>query len=151
MRLLLFFLLVWSGSCFAIQTSDVIGTWRYVSYLYHGQINPLPNPDLELLFKFDTKGIMTISWTRKNDTGFCEAESSFQIVNNQLISQVTKTNPKNTIECSMDPDMQVGKKSTDPIELRDNQLFLNIGLSGEDFYYIFDLIDTNVNPRAQSY
>jgi hypothetical protein len=132
----------------ALQTSDIYGAWRYVAYKYQGKSQALPHPDLNLTFTFLQNGTEVIRWEYSDNPGFCEGTATYQISNNHLVSQLTATNPKNNVECAEDPDMQIGKKSLVPIEIHNGQLYLNIGLSGEDLFYIFDKTTEGPKPTG---
>jgi hypothetical protein len=132
----------------ALQSADIFGAWKYVAYKYHGKTQALPHPDLNLTFTFLQNGTEVIHWEYSDNPGFCEGNASYQISNNQLVSQLTNTNSKNNMECAEDPDMQIGKKSSVPIEMHNGQLYLNIGLSGEDLFYIFDKTTEGPKPTV---
>ncbi len=119
---------------------NIVGSWKFVSFLYQGQMHPPLESNLNLIFQFSANGQESLSWTRTGEPGFCQAGATYQIIHNQLHTKITSINPQNNYDCSSDPDMQLGKESITPVELRSGQLFLNIGLSGEDLFYIFEPI-----------
>jgi len=47
-------------------------------------------------------------------------------------------NPANDISCGQDPDMQLGKKSINPISIVESNFHLDVGLAGEPFVYVFE-------------
>jgi len=131
------------------KSLNLLGSWQYVAFLYQDQIHPLPDSNLVLIFSFSSNGSESISWTRKGSPGFCQATAVYQVDGDNLDSKIISTNPQNNDDCSNDPDMQVGKESVTPAEIRNGQLFLNIGLSGEDFYYIFNPINQSQNLSTE--
>jgi len=46
------------------------------------------------------------------------------------------------MDCGQDPDMQMGKKSTNAIFLKEEKFHLEIGLAGEPFTYVFERLET---------
>lgn len=58
------------------------------------------------------------------------------------MDEVVWVNPKNSMDCGQDPDMQMGKKSTNAIFLKEEKFHLEIGLAGEPFTYVFERLET---------
>lgn len=123
----------------ATQTSQfapVLGRWRYDGFFYDGNRYPNPNPDLDLEFQFREDGVSRLYWERKDEPGFCERLADYEVVGTELRQRVTWVNPENASSCGRDPDMQNGRATAVPFERKGQELWLNIGLSGKDFFYI---------------
>lgn len=118
------------------QFTPVLGRWMYDGFFYEGNRFPNPNPDLELEFHFREDGVSRLYWERKGERGFCERLADYEITDGELRQRVTWVNPENASNCGNDPDMQNGRATTVPFVRKGQELWLNIGLSGKDFFYI---------------
>jgi hypothetical protein len=122
------------------------GKWKYVAYFYRGDRHPPPNPTLELLFKFESSGSSQIYWSYKGLPGFCERLGRYEVFTTQVPNQyiledlVVWVNPQNNPECGRDPDMQLGKRTRNPVELKAGAVWLELSLAGEPLYYILEKI-----------
>lgn len=124
---------------FTSQFAPVLGRWMYDGYYFEGNRFQNPNPDLVLEFHFRDDGISRLHWERRGERGFCERLADYELIDGRLHQRVTWVNPANAQNCSSDPDMQNGRDTHVPFERKGDELWLNIGLSGKDFYYILKL------------
>lgn len=118
------------------QYAPVLGRWLYDGFQYEGHRYPNPNPDLELEFEFRPDGVSRLYWERKGERGFCERLAEYRIEDGRLLQRVTWVNPDNAPSCASDSDMQNGRATSVPFARKGEELWLNIGLSGKDFFYI---------------
>ena len=117
--------------------SWIVGSWKLIGFIYHNEFKPPLNPNLELFFIYRDDGTDTLYWSRIGESGFCERQGRFSITGNYINDENIWTNPKNNIDCGQDPDMQVGRKTCTAISYVEGSLRLNLGLAGEDFFYVF--------------
>ncbi len=127
----------------------IFGNWKFIGFFYQNQFKAPLNPNLNIIFHFESDGTDYLYWNRTGEPGFCERKGHFSISGTNYNDEVLWTNPHNAIDCSQDPDMQVGKKTSTEIELIDGKIRLNLGLGDEPFYYIFEPIDTYPNSYAK--
>lgn len=119
-----------------------MGKWHFIGFIYHGQFRLPLTPNLFLTFTFQNDGTSILFWNRTGEPGFCERKGRFSIEQENLVDEVVWVNPKNSIDCGQDPDMQMGKKSTNAISLKEEKFHLEIGLAGEPFTYVFERLET---------
>lgn len=120
----------------ASESASILGSWSYDGYFYEQTRFPNPNPNLHLSFEFRADGVSRLYWERKDERGFCERLAKYSIAENRLRQQTTWVNPDNDASCGKDPDMQKDRDTVVEFELKGQELWLNIGLSGKDFFYI---------------
>lgn len=133
------------------QYEPVLGRWLYDGFFYEGHRYPNPNPDLELEFHFRPDGVSRLYWERADEEGFCERLADYAIEGDLLRQKVTWVNPANASTCASDPDMRPGQQTVVPFEIKGDELWLNIGLSGKDFFYILKARgEEPVAPNAAS-
>jgi len=125
----------------------MLGNWKLIGYFYHGELRPPLNPNLILVFQFNADGSDDLYWSRVGEVGFCERKGRFNVTGNIYNDEVLSTNPRNAMNCGEDADMQVGKKTSTEIDLTDGRFRLNIGLSGEPFYYVFESTPDFPGPK----
>lgn len=125
---------------FSQEVSPIAGNWQFVDYIYEGEKQTRPNPQLVLQYEFFETGLNRLFWIRKNETGFCERHARY-IYNEPWIEQeVTWVNPENAAECSQDVDMQMGNKNKARLENVDGKLHLYIPFKGEHMIYVLHRI-----------
>lgn len=118
------------------QPSPIVGNWQFRDYIFEGEKQPRPNPQLVLQFEFFEKGINRLFWTRKNEPGFCERHAEYTHDGKWLEQKVTWVNPENAAECSQDVDMQMGNENRARLEPVDGKLHLYIPFKGDHLIYI---------------
>ena len=130
-------LLILIGSpLFAEGPEDLIGYWQYDGFFYEDNRYANPNPDLNLIFRFEENGTSHLVWTRKNDGEFCERHAQY-VADAQTLSQtVSWVNPKNSKACAADQDMQLGRQTETHYEFHGEELWLQFDLNGKPFFYI---------------
>jgi hypothetical protein len=120
---------------------ELQGTWKYDYFFYQGNIQPLPNPDLDLRFTFNADGTVLLKWFYQGQIGFCERKANYRIQpDGSLYQKVTWLNPNNHFSCSKDADMQMGKESVNNFQINKGQLYLEMALGDEPFFIILDFI-----------
>ena len=145
MKLFLFFLiclfLVNSRAQTLTLEEGLPGTWQFTQLRQQGQLLAPPNPDLILLFRFDSAGNSDLFWSRKNQSGFCEHRGHYVAIDGKLTETVTWINPDNLPECSSDPDMQMGRETTNPYRLVDGKMEMDFNLGNDTLTYIWTRVD----------
>jgi hypothetical protein len=117
---------------------QIIGDWKFSSLIYQGQPQPMPNPDLNLRWEFFENGTVRLYWDRKNVTGFCERFAHYTFEKNSLRQIVFAVNPQNADECGKDPDMQVGRDTTNRMEISGRDIHLYFQMGDEDLIYVLE-------------
>ena len=144
MKTLFFGLLFISLSSFA--NSDLIGMWKFTSYIYDGQTAPLPNPDLDLRFIFYGNGFSRLRWSRLNEPGFCERKAVYNVVENVLHQKSIWINPLNDRSCSSDSEMRPDAETFTNFQIKDGSLYLELALDGKPFIYVFSFLPDESDP-----
>jgi hypothetical protein len=144
---LLFATLVGSGTAFADFTPPVIvGHWLFYMKVYQGQEMPEPpQASLQMHFDFTAAGESTLSWRHTVDTDHCLRKAIYRIVGSVLEEEVVWLDPENTMDCSSDPDMQLGKKSRTPFYFRGNDLAIQFQINGEPLDMVWKRIPAKTN------
>ncbi|MBK9323541.1 MAG: hypothetical protein IPM97_11470 [Bdellovibrionaceae bacterium] len=111
--------------------------YKLTGHIYRGSVIPPFNPNLNLTWTFFENGTDRLYWDRKGEIGFCERFANYTIENEQITEVVFAANPNNSFECSKDPDMLVGRKTTTKFKIVEQQLLLYLQLGDEELVYIF--------------
>jgi hypothetical protein len=117
------------------QTS-LSGEWKLTEMIYRGERVPPLNPKLNLFWTFFENGTERLYWDRRGENGFCERFAHFEITNNKLHEAVFAVNPLNSLDCAQDPDMQVGRQTSNVIEINNNEILLHLQLADEELIYV---------------
>ena len=121
----------------AIESKDLLGEWKYSGFIYEKIIYPPPNPDLYLSFTFKAESSVRLFWKRQDEDFFCERVALFSVSDTSILSQnIIWVNPDNHSSCSSDPDMQLGRKTDNYVEIVNKELHLFLELDGKPFIYI---------------
>lgn len=121
--------------------SQLWGKWKYIGFIYKGQFQNPPNPNLNLTFEFLQDGTDILYWNYTNEQGFCERKGEYSYDGTHLTDKIVWVNPKNSIECQRDPDMTTGRLQITPVKRVDDQLHLDIPLSDDTLIYILALTE----------
>lgn len=105
------------------------GLFLFSYLIFRGAEFPKPNPDLNMWFEFESKGINTLHYTRANEKGFCERKANYEYDGKTLKQKIIWVHPENASWCSNDPDMQLGQETTSKMQVKDNKLFLDLNLA----------------------
>ena len=121
-------------------SNDIIGSWKFTRYIYQDNELPAPNPQLTQILSFDETGTSRLYYSRADEEGFCErlAVYSYIPTTKTLLQQVVWVNPKNQRGCSMDPDMILGRKTSNPAWVVGQSFYLVMPLSDETITFIWD-------------
>ncbi len=119
----------------ATSLSDIEGRWRFREMIYRGERLPLQNPDLNLSWTFFKNGTDRLYWDRGTPE-YCERFAQVSIEDNKIVEEVFALSPGNADDCSQDPDMQVGKKSSTQFKLVGKELQLTFPLGEETLTYV---------------
>lgn len=103
--------------------------------IYRGQEIPLPNPDLFLTWTFFRNGTVRLYWDR-GGKDFCERYAHYQVSDSLLKEEVFALNPQNSADCSKDPDMQLGRQTSNKIKVLDSEIQLFFSLGDEELIYV---------------
>jgi hypothetical protein len=120
-------------------SSQLWGRWQFTGYIYGGEFQPPPNPNLVLTFEFLEDGTNILKWYRKNEKGFCERKGKYSYDGEKLSEEIVWVNPDNSFECWRDPDMMLGRKQITPIKREENHLKMVLPLADETLLYIWEL------------
>ena len=129
------------GIVFVILFSQVViarlhGIWSYDGYVYQNIRYPNPNPTLHVEFDFFSKELISLKWYRDGENSFCQRIATYDLKKQILQQNIIWVNPRNTIECASDPDMQLNKKTFNKLVQFKNEMHLYLELNGSDFIYI---------------
>lgn len=126
----------------ASRNSSLSGqVWEYADYIYRQERRPRPNLALHVRFEFNTDSLMNLSWFRDNEDTYCHRTAEYTWIQNIIHQKIIWVDPRNSIECGLDPDMQLGRESDNVLEMVGNELFLHLELGGEDFIYVLKRIE----------
>lgn len=143
------FITMFTLSSITLAQNNLLGEWRLTKMEYQGQIQDPHDPSLELVWTFFQNGSERLFWRHTDQNGFCEAFGNYKntIQNSTNLETVgiisVKTfavNPSNDGSCAKDPDMQTGSSATTQYKLKDNSLYIRLGLGDDEIYYIFSKI-----------
>ncbi|MFN7263065.1 MAG: hypothetical protein ACK5UJ_04600 [Pseudobdellovibrionaceae bacterium] len=121
-----------------LDEERIIGSWKYIGFSYEGHRYNPPNPQLLVLFTFTNNHNLRLYWEYQGEPGnFCESRSHYLVKDSFLRKETYWLNPDNHFSCAQDPDMQLGKLTTNRIFFQpDDELHLLMPLSGKDFFYV---------------
>lgn len=114
--------------------NPIIGSWLAHRYVYDGNERVIQHTIMS--FKFED-GFSYLYWRDKEQTDFCERKAFYRFKEPVLWQKVIWTNPKNAIECSQDPDMQIGHVTENNIKIENDELYLFLSLGDKEMIYIF--------------
>lgn len=117
--------------------NSLLGLWLFTSILYHGEVQPRPNPHLIMTLNFISDTQNVLKYSRENEDGFCERIAEYSFDGRQLRQKVIATHPANAFYCSQDLDMIVGTQSLNQLEVVSENLLLHLDLGEEKLTYIW--------------
>lgn len=132
------------------SSSQLWGHWKFIGYIYSGQFQNSPNPNLVLTFDFFEDGTDILKWYRTNETGFCERKGKYSYDGKKLTDQITWVNPRNSFECWKDPDMVVGKTQVTPLRREGEVLYLDLTLSDDVLIYVWKKEPSDPGKKKQA-
>ena len=113
------------------------GKWEYVGFQYQGNYYHT-NPNLHVVFNFESEDRLRLSWTRDDDQSHCARLAEYKISDDVLYQKVIWLDPENSFGCSSDPDMVLGQVSETQFSTSENVLNLYLSLNGEQLIYILN-------------
>ena len=113
----------------------LVGVWEFAEIEVDGVRRPPLDPDFKMIYEFKENGNSRLQWKNDRLEGFCERGGKFLLQDNYLIDEVIWLNPKNTLSCGNDPDMQLNARSMTPVELEDQKLRLHLRLGETPVIY----------------
>ncbi|MGZ3775761.1 MAG: hypothetical protein ACXVCY_14435 [Pseudobdellovibrionaceae bacterium] len=122
----------------------LVGLWLFTNILYKGQVSPRPNPNLQMTLNFETSGTNTLNYYRTGEDGFCRRQASYEYDGINLVQHITSLDENNAYFCQGDPDMTLGKTSTNKAYLKEGKLYLELEMGDEVLTYIWTPV-----PAAQ--
>lgn len=126
---------------FQAGAEEIIGEWKYKSFIYDGQPYPPSNPKMDMRFIFSTDGISVLRWFVEGEPEFCERKAVYLLENNHTLYQkIVWAHPGNHMSCSSDPDMQLGRESRSEVKIDGEFLYLNLQLGEKPYSYIFQKV-----------
>lgn len=117
----------------------LLGLWFFTAIIYQGQLQPKPNPFLQMTWVFEADS-NTLRYWRLDAPGFCERtalhgwDPHLQV----LRQTITHAHKDNNAECAQDPDMRVGRSSESAVTVSGDVLHLNVPLGEERLTLRFD-------------
>jgi hypothetical protein len=142
-----FFLLLWLFAATPAWAGEIEGHWQYYLKIFKG--NEMPEPPeatLRLHFEFYPDGTNRLYWWHEGEDDLCSRTGRYRLEKGILIDEVIAVDPKNHGNCSRDPDMQLGKISRTPYELKKNQLILHLPFGDDTLLYVWKRIPPRYNP-----
>ena len=144
-KTLLFFLLFVGGlsaQAMGNPTERILGKWFFYKKIYQNiEMPEPPEATLRLFFEFFPDGTDHLYWTHVGENDICERKGKYRLTNNStgftLSDEILWVNPKNSGECSRDPDMQVGRKTNTPASFMGNDFALHLDLGGDPLIYVW--------------
>ncbi|MGZ3744294.1 MAG: hypothetical protein ACXWRE_16720 [Pseudobdellovibrionaceae bacterium] len=116
---------------------NIFGSWQFYAYVYEGREIPAPNPFLSQIMEFTPDGICRLYYKREDENGFCERKATYHFANGELLQKVVWVNPENQSSCGQDPDMQMGRVTTNKARIVKGIFQLDIPLSEETITYLW--------------
>lgn len=129
--------LLFIGAASAAPTSELIGKWQAIGYIYQETLIQPPDPQLTLTFQFFEDGTDILYWKNKNEDFFCERTGKWFVKDGILFDEIVSTNPANHWDCSADPDMEIGRKNESQFWVKDGFLNTVIPLGDENLVYVW--------------
>lgn len=117
--------------------NSIIGVWVFVAVIYHGELMPKPNPNLNIIFEFKEDQTNNLFYNRNDENGFCERNATYSFKDNSLVQKNYWVNPKNQMSCAQDADMQLDYESITKAVVNEQQLYLDLQLGDEVLTYIW--------------
>lgn len=114
------------------------GRWKFAKMRYQDQLLDPPNPDLHIFFEFWGDGSDRLSWSRVGEKGFCDRRGKFAVGADRFTEVITWVNPANNPECGRDPDMQLGRETTNVYRIAEGRLEIDGNLGDETLTYIWE-------------
>lgn len=122
---------------FSISAGALSGSWKFTEMIYQGVRQAPLSPDLNLQWTFFENGTDRIYWDHQGIPGFCERFASYEVKEGSLLEEeVFAVNPKNNPECAKDVDMQVGRKTVNPIQILKHEILIQFTLGDEEIIYV---------------
>ncbi|MBC7466644.1 MAG: lipocalin family protein [Bdellovibrio sp.] len=115
----------------------LVGAWVFVAVIYHGELMPKPNPNLNITFEFNADQTNRLYYDRTGDVGFCERKATYSYADNVLTQKNTWINPENQPSCDTDPDMKLNSESVTKAVVNEQQMYLDLPLGDETLTYIW--------------
>lgn len=119
----------------SVRAGTIFGEWKFEELIYNTQRMERSDPALNLRWTFFANGTERLYWDRGNED-FCERFSHFKYTQNTLQTKVFSLNPLNSLNCSSDPDMQLGVTSETVLEIKNNELWLYVSVGEEKLIYV---------------
>ncbi len=120
--------------------NPIAGAWRFVGHIYNDTIIPPMNDKLVITFEFLPDNTDILKWYRIGETGFCERKAKYNYIEQTLSEEIFWVNPENSFECSKDPDMHLGRKTSSVLKKINGQLHLELPLGDQKLVYLWDPI-----------
>lgn len=125
------------GQALAASASPIEGRWRHVKMIVRDQELPPRDPNLELTFEFFPDAQSRLYWTRDEGRSFCERRGQYSYDGRLLTERIVWVNPANRADCAQDPDMQLDRQTSTPVDVREDELRLHLPFGGEELVYVF--------------
>jgi hypothetical protein len=121
--------------------SPIFGKWKFFKMSIDGTEMPPRDQRMELTFTFDEEGVSTLYWSYDSGATFCERKGRYLFQDGFLVDEIYWANPKNKFDCAVDPDMQVGRRSTSKVDFSDDEFVLYIPFSSKEILYYWKKVE----------
>lgn len=129
---LLFLLAPFASAGVNPGTEPVVGHWFFYKKLYQGQEMPEPpGATLRMHFEFLEGGESLLYWWHEGEGDHCKRKGKYYVEDGHIVDEVTWVDPENTMHCSQDPDMHLGRKTRTPYYFYGQDLALRFHLGDE--------------------
>ena len=139
----LVFIALYSTSALAdLFPEQIVGHWLYFKKIYRKVEMPEPpEATLRLHYELNIDGTNRLYWWHEGESDLCERKGVWILEKNVLHDRVTWVNPKNSVGCDRDPDMQLGRQTASSVSLdRAGNFLLHLSLGGEPLVYVWKKI-----------
>lgn len=134
----LLFLFFISQPAFAQDNPWIVGNWAYFMKIFQNVEMPLnPTSPNHLHFDFSANGESHLYWWNTELETHCERRGKYTLDGEYLVDTVTWVDPKNSIDCGSDPDMQLGKTARTHVFEKNSNLYVELNLGNEPLYYVW--------------
>jgi hypothetical protein len=124
------------------KLSPIVGSWQYYKYIYKGNTFFPRDTETKLFYDFSENGQSALVWKNDVDNIYCERRGLYFLNDGKIHDEVVWLSPKNTRDCSRDPDMRLGNKSVTNYRINsESDLEIDIAVADEFLAYVFKKIE----------
>jgi hypothetical protein len=125
----------------ASAEDSLVGHWFYFLKIFRGQEMPeRPEATLRLHYELYEDGRSHLYWWHEGEGDRCETMGLWSVEEGILVDKVTWVDPRNSMACGSDPDMQMGRVTRTPYSFDKGNLRLHLRLSDDWLIYVWKKI-----------